>query len=141
VSRLSRQCGILNISQPYRPPRPVTGTALLPRLQLESYAELHVAADPMPFVIFLFLISLGSCIELGFQKPFLPLYVSRCLIRSLGLSHCERILERPRLNSVQGTMHNFSGFPGRIYIPDARISAEHSSTAVVSRHCGAHPAH
>jgi hypothetical protein len=29
VSRLSRQCGILNISQPYRPPRSVTGIALL----------------------------------------------------------------------------------------------------------------
>jgi hypothetical protein len=29
VSRLSRQCGILNISQPYRPPRPVTGIVLL----------------------------------------------------------------------------------------------------------------
>jgi hypothetical protein len=29
VSRLSRQCGILNISQPYRPPGPVTGIALL----------------------------------------------------------------------------------------------------------------
>jgi hypothetical protein len=29
VSRLSRQCRILNISQPYRPPRPVTEIALL----------------------------------------------------------------------------------------------------------------
>jgi hypothetical protein len=29
VSRLSRQCGNLNISQPYRPPRPVMGIALL----------------------------------------------------------------------------------------------------------------
>jgi hypothetical protein len=29
VSRLSRQCGIFNISQAYRPPRPVTGIAML----------------------------------------------------------------------------------------------------------------
>jgi hypothetical protein len=29
VSRLSRQCGILNISQPYRPPRLAEGIALL----------------------------------------------------------------------------------------------------------------
>jgi hypothetical protein len=29
VSRLSRQCGVLNISQPYRPPRPAKGIALL----------------------------------------------------------------------------------------------------------------
>jgi hypothetical protein len=29
LSLLSRQCGILNISQPYRPPRSVIGIALL----------------------------------------------------------------------------------------------------------------
>jgi hypothetical protein len=29
VSQLSGQCGVLNISQPYRPPQPITGIALL----------------------------------------------------------------------------------------------------------------
>jgi hypothetical protein len=39
VSRLSRQCGILNISQPNRPPRPVTGTALIFTLLLLCHEE------------------------------------------------------------------------------------------------------
>jgi hypothetical protein len=29
MSRLSRQCGILNMSQPYRPPRPLRGIAFI----------------------------------------------------------------------------------------------------------------
>jgi hypothetical protein len=30
MSQLSRQCGIFNSSQPYRPPRPVTGITFFP---------------------------------------------------------------------------------------------------------------
>jgi hypothetical protein len=37
VSRLSRQCGILNIPQSHRSPRPVTGTALLFYSKLTSF--------------------------------------------------------------------------------------------------------
>jgi hypothetical protein len=40
VSQLSRQCGILNITQPYRLPRPVTGIALL--LIICNYSDTFV---------------------------------------------------------------------------------------------------
>jgi hypothetical protein len=42
VSRLSRQCGILNISQPYRFPWSVTGTASHSFLYINMKEEYHV---------------------------------------------------------------------------------------------------
>jgi hypothetical protein len=43
VSRLSRRCGILNISQPYRPPRLDTGIALLFLLYYDDFRDMDTA--------------------------------------------------------------------------------------------------
>jgi hypothetical protein len=43
IGRLSRQCGILSITQPYRPPGPVTGIALL---YLQDNGCVHVPLAP-----------------------------------------------------------------------------------------------
>jgi hypothetical protein len=73
VSRLSRQCGILNISQHYRPPRPVTGIAFLSffffffykELKLEtSDREENVSSDDLQHGFEQWKISM-QCIDLG----------------------------------------------------------------------------
>jgi hypothetical protein len=46
VSQVSRKCGILNVSEPYRPPSPIIGIALLyfviPQAEVDTVFELRL---------------------------------------------------------------------------------------------------
>jgi hypothetical protein len=63
VSRLSRQCGILNILQPYRPPWPVTGIA---------FFFFYFFYRPLPFTLFLQYIHICNVYLRGFRPVLSP---------------------------------------------------------------------
>jgi hypothetical protein len=50
MSRLSRQCVILNISQPYRPPRPVMGIAFCYKYDVVCYTKILNKYTANPFL-------------------------------------------------------------------------------------------
>jgi hypothetical protein len=56
VSRLSRQCGILDISQAYRPPRPVMGIAFTFITRAERAGSSSAQVGPLGFADTLYLL-------------------------------------------------------------------------------------
>jgi hypothetical protein len=78
VSRLSRKCGILDISQAYRPPWPVMGIAslLLPKIMKAFIISLMLVKCPVrlfSFCLFHFITPtiFGNCLQ--HSHPFLSL--------------------------------------------------------------------
>jgi hypothetical protein len=100
VGRLSRQCGILNISQPYRPSRPVTGIAFL---------FLRVFRYPLPIIhrpLHTDLLSTGAG-TIG--------QIVACLPSALSFTPSQQTKKKTKTTTFGGSAT--SSFPGKICLP------------------------
>jgi hypothetical protein len=80
----SRQCGILNILQPYRPPRPVTGVALLSYLTKSSEAICRFIWLEIIYISRITSIIISIRCDIGFDHRLINVRGSLRVCRALG---------------------------------------------------------
>jgi hypothetical protein len=95
VSRLSRQCGILNISQPYRPPQSVTRIA---NIQMD-FIEIELEYVNLNFPLYLQSVPIHSAnVVKSFTKACTRVLTSTLLYLIGSESSCDLGSETYKLN-------------------------------------------